>query len=808
MANSKESSDTLIVENRHVSLLMASSSIAELDDAVFNWSNGSGFTRCRIWDVLRSELTDSWKVSLRHKNHSDGPDIGEVLETDSAGRSWVFKNEVTTLPKSLKQGYPLDLVGRYCFNVSVFQNGAPISLYCFDCEDEKELNVQKQHLETLQRMLEVKIDQLWQKEINRVVSQQIELEASDTGELLFKSLSFVGEALKCQYIAVFNFNTITGSLHKSIELQFSEKGEPKRLESKLDSEYQIGSFLTGRAWTDENLHYVPDFDSIPEHKLSNPESIKLHGPIHSVLYGKIELPGGGASLVRVMNRIGGPDKRFGRFHSQLFQSTLKPIAQQVASLEYLDNLESIWETTKRVLKDIFSKQPLSITKFTDVLMSVGIDRLLLVRIDIDGVVVEAELFGKDHKKWIPESELKIAELDDLPVLGSAGEYPEALEACLTDFGFSQAIVINGDTPHDNDFLAGSFLVILPTVINPQDSSLASSVTHEWHTRQRQLAFAKTIAKLVGISKFLERNKQSLRDAEEAVGVIGHEGRSPAASLTQLAKEMSSVTQKVLDQIVRDLPIDVPVGEQDQKGVLKIRHLENSMQVKDWLRRTNRKIDTDSERLSRVITDAMKWARTNTRQIECNFGDVTVDELVRDAWFSLKPDLDRKPGLSLNIMNSARNLGTFIGEPAYLNILFVNMLDNAIKYSWYPSANHNQNEHAYEVKVYASSAGQSIDISIENWGIGISEEDYQNIFLPLYRSRIRDSRHGVAGVGLGLPTCKRIARMHAGDIWVKSTPTLADKFRSARMEGYRTVFTVRLSLTLPRGLRVIDLGSME
>ena len=59
----------------------------------------------------------------------------------------------------------------------------------------------------------------------------------------------------------------------------------------------------------------------------------------------------------------------------------------------------------------------------------------------------------------------------------------------------------------------------------------------------------------------------------------------------------------------------------------------------------------------------------------------------------------------------------------------------------------------------------VKISIEDTGIGISEEQMDHIFDEFYKAD--PSRHDLNSSGLGLTICKRIVEKHNGEIWAES-----------------------------------------
>jgi len=77
-----------------------------------------------------------------------------------------------------------------------------------------------------------------------------------------------------------------------------------------------------------------------------------------------------------------------------------------------------------------------------------------------------------------------------------------------------------------------------------------------------------------------------------------------------------------------------------------------------------------------------------------------------------------------------------------------------------------------LSIRGSLQGDEFVISVEDTGIGISEENFTKIFKPLFTSKAK-------GTGFGLPVCKRIVDAHGGTIYVESK------------EGTGTTFTVKL-----------------
>lgn len=92
---------------------------------------------------------------------------------------------------------------------------------------------------------------------------------------------------------------------------------------------------------------------------------------------------------------------------------------------------------------------------------------------------------------------------------------------------------------------------------------------------------------------------------------------------------------------------------------------------------------------------------------------------------------------------------------YLTTALSNMLENAVKY------NHEN----VELQVQASIA-DSLQISISDNGIGISDKDQKNLFEKFYRVGNKEV-HEVKGLGLGLYYANQIVKAHGGSMELRS-----------------------------------------
>ncbi|MCG3207620.1 MAG: Adaptive-response sensory-kinase SasA [Anaerolineae bacterium] len=174
---------------------------------------------------------------------------------------------------------------------------------------------------------------------------------------------------------------------------------------------------------------------------------------------------------------------------------------------------------------------------------------------------------------------------------------------------------------------------------------------------------------------------------------------------------------------------------------------------------------ETERLHTLIEGLLQLARSeNTSPMVTD--TINLSHLLTDVTDSLRL-LANDKGLELTA-DIAENL-TVTGDSDALIRLFVNLLDNAIKFT----------TQGY-IKVIALRRPQGqIEITISDTGAGIAAADLPYIFGRFYRA---DKSRSTPGIGLGLAIAARVAQAHSGAIRVESEI------------GKGTVFTVQLATT--------------
>jgi signal transduction histidine kinase len=106
-------------------------------------------------------------------------------------------------------------------------------------------------------------------------------------------------------------------------------------------------------------------------------------------------------------------------------------------------------------------------------------------------------------------------------------------------------------------------------------------------------------------------------------------------------------------------------------------------------------------------------------------------------------------------------------PSHLKRAIHNLVQNAVKYSYFGHSTPSGTRSRY-IRICGKTYGSNYKILIENYGIGIEEDEYQLVFERGYQGRLTANEFR-SGSGNGLYFVKTIVDLHHGSITIHSTP---------------------------------------
>lgn len=182
-----------------------------------------------------------------------------------------------------------------------------------------------------------------------------------------------------------------------------------------------------------------------------------------------------------------------------------------------------------------------------------------------------------------------------------------------------------------------------------------------------------------------------------------------------------------------------------------------------------KILLASKHLLNLVNNVLDMSKIESGKMGLNDDKFNIIDLINEI-VSLSKPLIREKGhiLSVNISDVVHR--EVIGDSEKLTQVFMNLISNAIKYTFDEG---NIDLYITEKNTNKDRIG-CYEIIIQDNGIGMTEEYLKDLFVPFERAN--DSRiNHIKGTGLGMPIVKNIVEMMNGDIQVESKINVGTKF---------------------------------
>jgi two-component system phosphate regulon sensor histidine kinase PhoR len=187
-------------------------------------------------------------------------------------------------------------------------------------------------------------------------------------------------------------------------------------------------------------------------------------------------------------------------------------------------------------------------------------------------------------------------------------------------------------------------------------------------------------------------------------------------------------------------------------------------AKDENKRYLEIIGRQTDRLINIVKDLLKLSELEDIQegkVLVSYSKVDLKKLVNNVFGFYEKQMAAK-GLK-SIVEIDKKVPKIKADPFKLEQLFINLIENAIKYT-----------ERGEIRVNAKKENIAVVIEVSDTGIGIPAKHLPRIFERFYvvdKSRSRES----GGTGLGLSIVKHIVQLHNGEISVDSKLAKGTKF---------------------------------
>ena len=183
-------------------------------------------------------------------------------------------------------------------------------------------------------------------------------------------------------------------------------------------------------------------------------------------------------------------------------------------------------------------------------------------------------------------------------------------------------------------------------------------------------------------------------------------------------------------------------------------LEGALDNKDYTMNFLNVINSESERMTRLVKDLLQLSKLDYDKMEWNMKRLSILNILRDCVVKMEMAAKQKnQSLSFEAIGELCEIN---GDKDRIEQVIINIISNAIKYT--PENG--------SIKMTAKRLKDNVEIRIADSGIGIPKEDLPRLFERFYRVDKARSR-AMGGTGLGLSIAKNIVEAHKGSIRIES-----------------------------------------
>ena len=275
-------------------------------------------------------------------------------------------------------------------------------------------------------------------------------------------------------------------------------------------------------------------------------------------------------------------------------------------------------------------------------------------------------------------------------------------------------------------------------------------------RNRELIEIKSIIDNISTNKYSNTDEiilsKNLESLENAIKKMYQRSKNDIEHLNRLQKVRSQFIANVSHEL--RTPIFTIQGYIE---TLMDGAIDDPKVNKQFLKKANQ----HTIALSNLLNDLIDLSMIESGELRMSYRYFNVNDYLKKIVSEMKHSAEEN-GLEL-ILHPVRNDLEIFGDKEKLKQVFVNIIQNAIKYT-----------DKGKVEVFAEVEKKNVRFIIKDTGIGIPDESISRIFERFYRVDKARSR-SVGGTGLGLAIAKHILEAHNSKIEVKSKLNTGSEF---------------------------------
>lgn len=254
-------------------------------------------------------------------------------------------------------------------------------------------------------------------------------------------------------------------------------------------------------------------------------------------------------------------------------------------------------------------------------------------------------------------------------------------------------------------------------------------------------------------------KLPMKDPEgKIIGIVGVSRDITAIKkIEEELRELNSSKDRLFSIIAHDLksPFMGLIGYSDL--ILEQFDELDKDQLRKWISDIHKSIHS----IFKLIENLLNWSRLQTDKFEYSPGKVNLFE---SAAYGINLVIANAKNKEIEIINRIQNDLFVFADENMLNSILGNLLSNGIKFS----------HRGGKILINSALVDHSVEVSVEDNGIGICPKDQSKIF-SVEVSHTTRGTEDEKGTGLGLVLCKEMIERHGGQIRVESTKGKGTKF---------------------------------
>lgn len=164
------------------------------------------------------------------------------------------------------------------------------------------------------------------------------------------------------------------------------------------------------------------------------------------------------------------------------------------------------------------------------------------------------------------------------------------------------------------------------------------------------------------------------------------------------------------------------------------------------------ISKETDRLIGLVEEMLDFSKLQQNEMKLVISRVNLKELLQETMLNVWAKAEQK-GIQIKLEDETDQPVTVVGDGNRLKQVFLNLLDNAIKFS---------HENSWIHLVVSLKGDKRVLVQVVDSGIGISEEHLNKV-----KDRFFQVNHQGGGTGLGLAITQQLVELHHGDIDLQS-----------------------------------------